>query len=308
MLVGFLVRMPALALLLGAVLCAASACAQNLEPRAYANTPIGMNFAILAYGWSRGDVGTDAALPLENARVRINATALAYARSFDFFGMSAKVDAELPFAWAKGSAEFMGQSELRRVNGLGDATARVSVNFYGAPALSLEDYDKYEQDLIAGASLRVWAPIGQYDGDKLLNVGNHRWAFKPEIGLSKSWKPFILEISASGTFYTDNHDFFGGHERAQNPVGATQVHAIYAFRRNIWGSLDFTYYYGGKTLVDGRVSGSFESNTRFGATLALPVNRYNSIKLFGSTGLSTRFSGNFDQIGVAWQVRWGGGL
>ena len=282
--------------------------AQNLEPRAYANTPIGMNFAILAYGWSRGDVGTDASLPLENARVRVNATALACARSFDLFGMSAKVDAELPFAWEKGTAGFQGSSELRRVNGLGDATARVSVNFYGAPALSLPDYDKYEQDVIVGASFRVWAPIGQYDGDKLLNIGSHRWAFKPEIGISKSWQPFILEASASGTFYTDNHDFFHGHERAQNPIGATQLHAIYAFRRGIWGSLDFTYYYGGKTLIDGRVSGTFESNTRFGATLALPVNRYNSIKLFGSTGLSTRFSGNFDAIGVAWQLRWGGGL
>lgn len=45
-----------------------------------------------------------------------------------------------------------------------------------------------------------------------------------------------------------------------------------------------------------------------GATLALPVSRHNSVKLFASTGLVTRAGGDFDEIRTAWQFRWGGGI
>ena len=301
-----------------AALAAANAAAQDLEPRAYANTPVGMNFAIVGYAYTHGDVAADASAPLANGNVQLNSALVAYVRSLDVLGKSAKVDVILPYSWASGSAEITqdiasaglqaGDRASRNVGGLGDARFRFSMNFYGAPALSLEDFADYEQDLIIGGSLQVTAPIGRYQGDKLLNIGNNRWAFKPEIGISKSWKPLILELSAAGTFYTDNDRFFHGHRRSQNPIGSTQLHAIYSFPYGIWGALDFTYYAGGKTRIDGVSRHDVESNTRVGATIALPVNRYNSIKLYGSTGATARAGGRFDAIGIAWQVRWGGGL
>ena len=62
----------------------------------------------------------------------------------------------------------------------GDPRFRFSVNFYGAPALSLQEF-AYEQDLILGASLQVSAPLGQYDADKLVNIGTNRWS------IGRSW-------------------------------------------------------------------------------------------------------------------------
>jgi hypothetical protein len=282
--------------------------AQDLEPRTYANTPVGLNFAIAGYAYSSGEVTTDSAIPLDDARIRINGAVLAYARSLDVFGSSGKVDVIVPYAWESGSATFAGESVSRSVRGLGDPRVRLSVNFYGAPATTLEEFASYRQDLIIGASLQVLAPLGQYEQDKLLNVGNNRWAFKPEIGISKSWAPLIVELSIAGAFYTDNHDFLDGSLREQDPVYSAQLHAIYAFPSGIWGALDFTYYRGGKSTVDGVTSDDLQSNTRVGATLALPLNRYNSLKLYGSKGASVRFGGRYDTIGAAWQVRWGGGL
>ena len=60
--------------------------------------------------------------------------------------------------------------------------------------------------------------------------------------------------------------------------------------------------------IDGEGGDDLQSNSRVGATLAIPVNRYNSIKLFASRGVAVRFGGDYDTIGLAWQVRWGGGL
>jgi hypothetical protein len=40
----------------------------------------------------------------------------------------------------------------------------------------------------------------------------------------------------------------------------------------------------------------------------MPVDRNHSIKLYGSSGVSTRTGSNYDTLGLAWQYRWGGGF
>jgi hypothetical protein len=72
--------------------------------------------------------------------------------------------------------------------------------------------------------------------------------------------------------------------------------------------LDATYYTGGRTTVDGVKGDTLQENTRLGLTVALPVNRYNSIKLYASTGVFARTGSNFNTGGIVWQFRWGGGL
>ena len=72
--------------------------------------------------------------------------------------------------------------------------------------------------------------------------------------------------------------------------------------------MDGTYFAGGRTTVYGvRGDNKEQTNTRSDLALALPVGRYNSIKLNASTGISTRAGGEFSAIGVAWQYRWGAG-
>ena len=56
------------------------------EPRAYANTPVGLNFLLAGYTYSRGGVATDPSLPLQNANIDVHSTLLAYARSLDVWG------------------------------------------------------------------------------------------------------------------------------------------------------------------------------------------------------------------------------
>ena len=106
---------------------------QALEPRSYTNTPVGINFLLLGYAHTEGDVGLDASTPVQDTRVRIDAGFLAYARSLDVWGLSGKVLAVLPVAEASGSAKVKGQGRDRDVFGLGDPLVRLSVNFYGAP-------------------------------------------------------------------------------------------------------------------------------------------------------------------------------
>jgi hypothetical protein len=52
---------------------------------------------------------------------------------------------------------------------------------------------------------------------------------------------------------------------------------------------------------------NLQTNTRAGFTLALPVDRRNSIKLSASTGITSRTGAEASAIGIAWQYRWGEG-
>jgi len=282
--------------------------AQDLEPRAYANTPVGLNFLVGGYAYASGGVATDPSLPVKDAHLHVHSAFLAYARALDIWGKSAKVDVVLPYAWLSGSAEVAGQLKDREVAGFADPRLRFSVNLYGAPALSLAEFASYKQDIIVGASLQVGLPLGQYDPEKLVNIGTNRWSFKPELGISKAWGPLTLEATAGVTFYTTNDDFFGGKSRTQEPLYSLQGHLSYTFRPGMWVALDGTYYTGGRTTTDGVQDNNFLGNTRLGVTFALPVNRYNSIKLYASSGVSTRTGSDFDAVGIAWQYRWGGGL
>jgi hypothetical protein len=284
-----------------------SAHAQALEPRSYANTPVGINFLLLGYGYTEGAVAFDASVPITDAKVHVNAGLLAYARSLDVWGLSGKVLVALPVADEAGRAKLKGQERDRDVLGLGDPLLRLSVNFFGAPALSMEQYPTYRQDIIVGASLQVTAPLGQYDSSKLLNIGTNRWSFKPELGVSKAWGPLILELIPAITFFTNNDDFLGGKTLQQDPIYSVQGHLIYELSPAFWAAFDATYYAGGRTTIAG-MKGQQPENVRVGLTNALSLSRHQSIKLYGSTGVYNRTDNNFWAVGAAWQFRWGGGL
>jgi Protein involved in meta-pathway of phenol degradation len=289
------------------VFAATHACAGDIEPRAYVNTPVGVNFLLAGYAYSEGGLSTNA-LPIEDAVLKINTEVLAYAHTLDAWGNSAKFDVIVPYSDLSGSALVAGQPRERKVSGLHDPRFRFSVNFYGSPALSLQEFSNYKQDVLIGASVQVSAPVGQYDSSRLINLGTNRWFIKPDIGISKAFGALTLELSEAVTFFSKNDDFFGGNRLEQAPLSTTQAHLTYDFGRGVWGALDAVYDYGGRTTVNGVRGDDVQSNSRFGATLALPVNKNNSIKFYASTGVSTRTGSDYDLGGIIWQYRWGGGL
>ena len=286
----------------------AQAHAGEIEPRAYVNTPVGVNFLLTGYCYTDGGLSTVASSPIKDAQLKMHTGLLAYARALDVWGKSGKIDVILPYSGLSGSAKVGPQTRERNVSGLNDPRLRFSVNLYGAPALSLEDFSNYQQDLIFGASIQVSAPLGQYDEDKLVNLGNNRWFAKPDIGISKVWGPLALELSMGVYFFSNNDEFFGGKTLEQDPVYSPQVHVTYNFGNGIWAALSSTYDYGGRTRMDGVRSDDLQSNSRLGATLALPVNRNNSIKLYSSTSIHTTSGSDYNLVGIIWQYRWGRGL
>jgi hypothetical protein len=119
--------------------------AQGIEPRAYSNAPIGVNFVMLGYGYTRGGLSFDPALPVTNASLTTQSAFLTYTRVLDLWGKSGKIDALVPYTFLSGSADFAGAPFERVVNGFADPLFRASINLYGAPALTLKEFADYRR-------------------------------------------------------------------------------------------------------------------------------------------------------------------
>jgi hypothetical protein len=281
---------------------------QDIEPRAYSNAPIGLNVLIVGYGYTRGGLVFDNSIPITDPQLTTNFMAVGYARVLDLWGKSAKFDLVAPYCALSGAADYAGQPVQRDILGFGDPKFRLSVNFYGAPALSLAEFAGYRQDLVIGASLQVSVPMGQYDNTKVVNLGTNRWYIKPEVGVSKALGHWTLEAAAAATIFTDNTAFYGENTRSQDTLYSVQGHLIYSFPRGVWGALDATYLVGGRTTLNGAQGADLQQNWRVGSTLAFPLDARHSLKVYASSGISARTGNNYDLFGIAWQYRWGSGL
>src|SRR4051794_27248026 len=112
------------------------AAAQSMDPRAYANLPVGLNFLLAGYTYSEGEVGFDSSAPLQDGHTRVHALPVGYVRSLDVFGNAGNIALVVPFVDLTATASLNGTTEARReVSGLADPMLRMAVNFYGAPAL-----------------------------------------------------------------------------------------------------------------------------------------------------------------------------
>ncbi|WP_341677746.1 transporter [Niveibacterium sp. SC-1] len=278
--------------------------AQSIEPRSYSNAPVGVNFLLGGIAHSGGGVPSDPALPITNPKLEIWSGFAGFAHVFDAGGQSGTWALLVPYADLSGEADYQGREITREQSGVGDVLARVAINLIGAPALDPKEFARYEQDLIIGASFAVSAPTGAYDGDRLVNIGAHRWTIKSELGASQAIGNWVVETSAAVSVFTDNTEFNGGQTREQDPIYSLQLHTIYTFRPGLWISGSVTYYGGGRTSLNGVAADDLQDNWRAGATLSVPIARGQSIKLSGSNGVSARTGNNFSLLALSWQMLW----
>jgi hypothetical protein len=266
-----------------------------------------MNVAAIGYAFSSGNVLVDASLPVEDVTAEVHTVGLGYVRTLSVLGLSAKLDAQMPISRGSFKGQVNGEQRERSPSGLADPRIRLAINLLGAPALSLPDFAKYRQRTILGANLQVVMPLGQYDPDRLINLGSNRWSLRTEVGVGQALRRWTFELAGGAWFFTENADFFGGSSLTQEPLYYVKGNVIYVFRRGLWLSISAGHAEGGETQVNGVARNDLQSNHRVAASLALPMRRATTLKITYTNGLSTRLGADFNSIGASVQYTWGGG-
>lgn len=282
--------------------------AQDLDPRAYVWLPIKTSTMISGFSYSHGGVVTDPTLPIEDLEASVQVASLGYVQTFNLFGLTSQAMVALPYSWAQVSGKVVGQSKSITRSGLADTRLRFTVLLHGAPAVGLAEFMKAPKKTIVGMSLNINAPTGQFYQDKLINLGTHRWSFRPEIALSQPvGKRWLIDAYVGIWLFTNNNSFYPGDAvRSQQPMGAFQTHFSYNIRPRLWVAFNATYYVGGKSSINDLYNDDRQNNARVGLTTVLPVGKNNSIKLSASTGAVVRVGQDFATYSIAWQRSWFG--
>lgn len=289
----------ALALLIS--ICCMRVAGQDLEPRAYAGVPKGINILAIGYGFNKGNVLTDPSLPVKDFILSTQSLGVNYIRSFSLAKKLARVQVSLPFADMQGKLTRNGEEVTGSRSGMADMRIRFGINLTGSPALARKDFRQYQEKAIFGVSFVTSVPTGRYYEDKLINLGSNRWAFKPEMGVSRRFKNVYAEAYLGTWFYTDNTEYLTNKVLKQKPTVTLQGHASYYFKNQMWVGLNTNWYKVGATTIDGVVLSDLMNDWRVGATFSAPLSKMQALRLQFHTGLISNLGLNYDSITLAYQ-------
>jgi hypothetical protein len=287
------------------VLLAVPAVAQELSPRAYWPAPKGTQLVFVGYAYSWGDVVTDPSLPVVGVDSNTNTVVVGYLRTINLWGRTSNIVVDVPYTWGTTKGTLAGQPARRDLSGLGDVSVTLSANILGAPSMTPPEFQELRRNprQILGASLKLVGPTGDYEKDKLLNVGTNRWAVKAELGYAYPFKDkWILELELGAWYIWDNDEFLGT-TREQAPIVAFESHLIRRVKPGLWVSLDLNHYGGGRTTVGGFRGSDLQRNTRVGMTVAYPFRGRHAVKASYSAGAVTESGGDYQMLLLTYLVR-----
>jgi len=202
---------------------------------------------------------------------------MGYAHTFAVGDRSAMAAIILPMGRISGDVTAAGRTAGQSASGFGDPMLEFDINLIGPKAQrNIPDVLRYEPgfslDLLADLAL----PVGEYDSDQSLNVGQNRWYGRigaPIVWQLGDWVPgrrTTLEFLPAVWLFGDNTDYLGQTLKT-DPMFQLDAHLTRDFTEHFWGALDLAWYNGGQASING-VAGEKLNNIGVGLTLGYQVN------------------------------------
>ena len=263
---------------------------------------MGRNFGGFAFARTEANIFFDPTLLLNNVDMTLDTWAVKYIRTFELFEKSSRIDITQGYQKGDWKGLLNGVPASTSRNGLSDTFVRVAMNLYGAPPLRGKEFGAYRSNVnietIVGGALTVRMPTGNYQEDKLLNLGQNRFAFRPHFGIMHTRGKWTTELTGEVAFYTKNDEFFNGNTLEQKPLYIVHGHLIYTFKPGQWASISAGYDYGGENRLNGIDKDDTKQNIGWKLSYAYPINRSSGLKL-SYLGIRTQESVGFDSETLA---------
>jgi hypothetical protein len=181
-------------------------------------------------------------------------------------------------------------------SGYADPILQLDVNLFGTLPLKANfDLIDYEPTWTLDTSIILGLPIGQYDADELVNLGQNRWFGRIALPLKYHFGVFThgymksFELTPSVWVFAENDDFLG--QKLENDLmWQLEAHLTSDFTPSFWGSLDLLYRGGFQSEVNGVEVGDELDIGDIGFTLNYQVNDNLGIR----TGVSSNVFGDSD--------------
>jgi hypothetical protein len=170
--------------------------------------------------------------------------------------------------------------------------------------------DKVKKNFLV-AGLYVTAPTGEYQDNKLLNMGNNVWAFRPEIGFAKGWGFILLQPVVGAVFYTDNNSYnpLGVYGRnvtlKRDPLYYAELHASFNFTPEFWFGPSLYYSIGAQSKAGDVKNSDERRDWTLGFTANYAVNRNMFLSIGTKMNLATYNSYEANElIRISFKYAW----
>lgn len=212
-----------------------------------------------------------------------------YAKALDLSGRAATASVLLPMGSLTGQAVVDGKTFGQSAGGFGDPMLQFGMNLVGPKAMkSIPDVLRYEPGFSIDVIGSLAVPIGEYNSDQPLNIGQNRWYGRvgaPIVWQIGSWAPerrTTLEFLPAVWIFGPNNDFVG-KTMTTDALFQLEGHLTHNFAKGFWGSLDVAWYSGGKATIDD-VPGSKLNNAGLSFTAGYQINDNAQLTVgYGST-------------------------
>ena len=207
-------------------------------------------------------------------------------------GLVIDPQALLPFGDAHVDGAAVNQASLQS-SGIVDPTVLATLWFVNDPA----------GKLWMGFTPYLTIPLGAYDKQRTFNLGNNRWAFKPEMGIVKGVGKFYLDLIANVEFYTANDQFNAGGaqvKKEQDPLLGAEAHLSYDINASWYASVDYFFNYGGQTQLAGVLQRDTQRSHGLGLSFYWLLGTNNQLLLEYRQDFSVRNGPATDTLGARW--------
>lgn len=150
-----------------------------------------------------------------------------------------------------------GSTFSQSASGYIDPSVQLDVNLFGTSSLvGTADLLNYEPTWTIDAAVMLALPVGEYDGDKLVNMGLNRWwgrlalPIKYHFGVFAPGYMSSFELTPSVWIFAENDDFLG-QSLENDPLLQLEAHLTQDFTRTFFGSLDLLYRSGFQSEING---------------------------------------------------------
>jgi hypothetical protein len=192
-----------------------------------------------------------------------------------------------------------GPSFSQSASGYADPSVQLDMNLFGTPKLpAIFSYMNYEPTWTLDAAFMLGVPLGQYDADKVVNMGLNRFYSRIAFPFKYHFRVFSpgyrssLEVVPSVWLFAENDDFLG-QKLENDPMWQVEAHWTHDITRHFFASLDLLYRNGFQSEIDGVDFGSDIEIGDLGFTLNFEVTPNVTIRtsfssnVFGDSDIET---------------------
>jgi hypothetical protein len=272
-------RLRLVSLVAFAVLFPALVSAQ-VPPRFYWKSLSGTNAVPVIYQSLSGNANPldPAQVVSDNTHFEADVAIVGYAKLLPLLNRSAMLAVLVPTGRATARSTIVGNTISQSASGYGDPMLEFDINLIGAkPIMNIPDLLRYEPGFSLDLIVDLAIPIGEYDNDQAVNLGQNRWYGRigaPIVWQIGAWVPgrrTTLEFLPSIWFFGDNDDYLGGQNLETDPKFQVEAHLTRDFTERFWGSVDTNWTSGGKSTINGQ-AGSSVDMIGLGYTLGYQIN------------------------------------